>query len=147
MFNAVGSHIPGHANTKNPVHDQEVGGGMELRYQQQHGWLGFPLAVLQKYSDDQGSYLAASIAYYGVSAVFPLLLVLTTVLGFLLQGHQHLGQTIANSALGQFRSSDGSCASTHCAEAAWLSASPPRSGPALGWTSAVRRARARARHG
>lgn len=72
------------------------------RFQQQHGWLGFPLAVLQKYSDDQGAYLAASIAYYGFFAVFPLLLVLTTVLGFLLQGHHHLEQTIVNSALGQF---------------------------------------------
>ena len=72
------------------------------RFQQRHGWLGFPLAVLQKYSDDQGAYLAASIAYYGFFAVFPLLLVLTTVLGFVLQGHQHLEQTIVNSALGQF---------------------------------------------
>jgi hypothetical protein len=60
------------------------------RFQEEHGWLGFPLAVLQKYSDDQGAYLAASIAYYGFFAVFPLLLVLTTVLGFLLQGHPHL---------------------------------------------------------
>ena len=72
------------------------------RFQQRHGWLGFPLAVLQKYSDDQGAYLAASISYYGFFAVFPLLLVLTTVLGFVLQGHQHLEQTIVNSALGQF---------------------------------------------
>src|SRR5439155_16772005 len=32
------------------------------RYQQQHPWLGIPLAVQQKYSDDQGGYLAATIA-------------------------------------------------------------------------------------
>ncbi len=72
------------------------------RFQQRHPWLGFPLAVLQKYSDDQGGYLAATIAYYGFFAIFPLLLVLTTLLGFLLQGHRHLEQSIVNSALGQF---------------------------------------------
>ena len=54
------------------------------RFQQQHRSLGFPLAVLKKYSDDQGSYLAATITYYGVFALFPLLLVLSTVLGFVL---------------------------------------------------------------
>src|SRR5690242_10748079 len=72
------------------------------RFQQQHGWLGFPLAVLQKYADDQGGYLAASITYYAFFAVFPLLLVLTTVLGFVLRGHPHLYHSIVDSALGQF---------------------------------------------
>lgn len=72
------------------------------RYQQRHRWLGFPLAVLQKYSDDQGSYLAATITYYGVFALFPLLLVLSTVLGFLLPGHAHLDRSIESSALAQF---------------------------------------------
>src|SRR3954463_7127510 len=72
------------------------------RFQQRRLWLGFPLAVAQKYSDDQGGYLAATITYYGFFAIFPLLLVLTTVLGFILQGHPHLEQTILDSALGQF---------------------------------------------
>jgi len=72
------------------------------RFQQRRRWLGFPLAVLQKYGDDQGGYLAATITYYGFFAIFPLLLVLTTVLGFVLQGHAHLERRIVNSALGQF---------------------------------------------
>jgi membrane protein len=72
------------------------------RFQQQRRWLGFPLAVMQKYSDDQGSYLAATITYYGVFALFPLLLVLSTVLGFLLPGHAHLQRSIESSALAQF---------------------------------------------
>ncbi len=72
------------------------------RLQQRQRWLGFPLAVLQKYADDQGGYLAATVSYYGFFATFPLLLVLTTVLGFLLQGHQQLERTIVGSALGQF---------------------------------------------
>jgi membrane protein len=58
--------------------------------------------VLQKYADDQGGYLAASITYYAFFAVFPLLLVLTTVLGFVLRGHGHLYESIVDSALGQF---------------------------------------------
>src|SRR5207237_2526855 len=83
-------------------------GGFGTRYsafdrlQQRHPSLGFPLAVLQKYSDDQGGYLAAAITYYGFFAVFPLLLVLTTVLGFVLHGHSRLERSIVDSALGQF---------------------------------------------
>ena len=46
------------------------------RFQQRHRWLGFPLAVRQKYSDDQGGYLAATVTYYGFFSLFPLLLVL-----------------------------------------------------------------------
>jgi membrane protein len=72
------------------------------RFQQRHRWLGFPLAVLQKYTEDQGGYLAATITYYGFFAIFPLLLVLTTVLGFVLQHHHDLERRIVNSALGQF---------------------------------------------
>ena len=80
------------------------GAGYEAfdRFQQRHEWLGFLLAVRQKYSDDQGAYLAATITYYGFFSIFPLLLVATTVLGFVLQGNQGLEQSIVNSALGQF---------------------------------------------
>ena len=72
------------------------------RFQQRHRWLGFLLAVRQKYADDQGSYLTATVAYYGFFSIFPLLLVFTTVLGFVLRGHPHLQGQIVNSALGQF---------------------------------------------
>ena len=40
------------------------------RFQQRHRWLGFPLAVRQKYSDDQGGYLAATVTYYGFFSFF-----------------------------------------------------------------------------
>src|SRR5437879_1674360 len=72
------------------------------RYQQRHAWLGFPLAVQQKYSDDQGGYLAATIAYYGFFSIFPLLLLFVTVLGFVLQGDPSLQRRIVDTALGQF---------------------------------------------
>ncbi|HZT14953.1 MAG TPA: YihY/virulence factor BrkB family protein [Gaiellaceae bacterium] len=71
-------------------------------FQRRHHWLAFSLAVRQKYSDDQGGYLAATVAYYGFFSVFPLLLVLTTALGFVLRGHRHLQEVIVRSALGQF---------------------------------------------
>jgi membrane protein len=72
------------------------------KFQQRHQWLGFPLAVRQKYSDDQGGYLAATITYYGFFSIFPLLLVATTVLGFVLRNHPKLDRSIVNSALAQF---------------------------------------------
>ena len=46
-----------------------------------HEWAGEPLAVLYKFADDQGTYLAAQITYYGFVAVFPLLLLLLAVGG------------------------------------------------------------------
>ena len=64
--------------------------------------MGFPLAVRQKYADDQGGYLAATISYYGFFSVFPLLLVFTTLLGYVLGAHHHLYQSIVDSTLAQF---------------------------------------------
>ena len=48
------------------------------------------MGVLYKYIDDQGGYLAALIAYYAFLSLFPLLLLLSTVLGFVLLGHPAL---------------------------------------------------------
>jgi YihY family inner membrane protein len=70
--------------------------------QRRHRWAGFPLAVLYKYADDQGGYLAALITYYGFLSLFPLLLLLVTVLGFALHGDPHLQARLLDSALAQF---------------------------------------------
>ena len=48
--------------------------------------LGYPLAVIYKYFDDQGNYLAAIITYYAFIAIFPLLLLGSSILGFFLAG-------------------------------------------------------------
>ena len=53
------------------------------RFQQRHRWLGFPVAVLLKYADDQGGYLAATITYYAFFAMFLLILLLINVVGAL----------------------------------------------------------------
>jgi membrane protein len=41
---------------------------------------------------------AALVAHYGFLSIFPLMLVLTTILGLVLQGHPHLQQQIIDSA-------------------------------------------------
>ena len=71
-------------------------------YQRQHRWVGLPLAVVYKFFDDQGSYLAAQITYYGFVAAFPLLLLLATILGYALHGNPHLQRQVLDSALAQF---------------------------------------------
>jgi membrane protein len=71
-------------------------------YQRQHRWAGLPLAVLYKFFDDQGSYLAAQITYYGVVSLFPLLLLLATFLGYGLHDSEHFQRQVLDSALAQF---------------------------------------------
>jgi YihY family inner membrane protein len=71
-------------------------------YQRRHPAVGFPLAVVYKFFDDQGNYLAAGLTYYAFVAIFPLLLIASSVLGFILQGDPGLERQLLNSALSQF---------------------------------------------
>jgi uncharacterized BrkB/YihY/UPF0761 family membrane protein len=64
--------------------------------------LGFPLAVVYKFFDDQGSYLAVIVTYYAFVAIFPLLLISSSVLGFVLQGNKDLQEAVLQSALKEF---------------------------------------------
>lgn len=70
-------------------------------YQRRHRWLGFPLAVVYKFADDQGPYLAALITYYGFLSLFPLLLLMVTILGYVLQGDPQLQAKVVNSAIAE----------------------------------------------
>ena len=72
------------------------------QFQRRHRWAGFPLAVVYKYFDDFGAYLAALLTYYGFVSLFPLLLLLSTILGFVLSGDQRLQHEVLTSALHQF---------------------------------------------
>ncbi|MDQ2756829.1 MAG: YihY/virulence factor BrkB family protein [Actinomycetota bacterium] len=71
-------------------------------FQRRHQAAGYPLAVLYKYFDDGGGYLAAVITYYAFVSLFPLLLLMSTVLGYLLVGDPHLKDQVLHSALSQF---------------------------------------------
>ncbi len=72
------------------------------RFQQRRRLTAFPVAVVKKFGDDRGSHLAALITYYGFLAVFPLLLVFVTVLGFVLEGDEELRRDLIDSALAEF---------------------------------------------
>jgi YihY family inner membrane protein len=72
------------------------------RLQQRHSWLGFAAAVIKKFGDDEAGGMAALIAYYGFVSLFPLLLVLVTVLGFVLEGDPKTQADVLHSTLGQF---------------------------------------------
>ncbi|HEY4278870.1 MAG TPA: YihY/virulence factor BrkB family protein [Conexibacter sp.] len=72
------------------------------RLQRRAPVLGFPLAVVKKFSDDHAGHLAALIAWYGFFSIFPLLLVLVTVLGYVLSGNPEWYARIVNSAFAQF---------------------------------------------
>lgn len=72
------------------------------RFQQDHRVAGFLFGVNKKYGDDRGGQLAALIAYYGFLSLFPLLLVLFTVLGMVAGSDPSIAKHIENSALSQF---------------------------------------------
>ena len=72
------------------------------RVQRRWSVLGYPIAVIYKYFDDQGNYLAAIITYYAFIAIFPLLLLGSSILGFFLQGNPELQSDLIDSALAQF---------------------------------------------
>src|SRR6267378_2140735 len=70
--------------------------------QKQKSFLGFIIAVVKKFGDDQAGYLAALVAYYAFFSLFPLLLVFATVLGFILQNNHRLQDSIINTVQNNF---------------------------------------------
>lgn len=71
-------------------------------FQRRHRVIGLPLAVIYKFIDDQGHFLAAMLTYYAFVAIFPLMLIGTSVLGFILEGRPQWQDAILSSALSQF---------------------------------------------
>jgi membrane protein len=72
------------------------------RFQQAHKPWAIPMAVIRKFGNDQAGQLAALMSYYAFFSIFPLLLVFTTILGFVLQGNTHLYNEVTDSVLAQF---------------------------------------------
>lgn len=70
-------------------------------FQQRHPVVGLPLSVVYKYVDDGGPQLAALITYFAFVSLFPLLLLASTILGFVLAGDGELQRRLLDSALGQ----------------------------------------------
>ena len=70
----------------------------------QRSWrpAAFVFGVVKKFGDDQASSLAALLTYYGFLSVFPLLLLLVTVLGLVAGGGGSIEHRVLHSALAQF---------------------------------------------
>lgn len=72
------------------------------RFQRRRRVVGIPLAVVYKYFDDQGPFMSAALTYYAFVAIFPLLLLLSSLLGWLLAGDEALQERLLLGTLGQF---------------------------------------------
>jgi YihY family inner membrane protein len=68
--------------------------------QQRHAWIAFIFAIVKKYGDDRGPQLSALLTYYGFMSLFPLLLIFTTILGFI--GNDHIEHSVVGTTLAQF---------------------------------------------
>src|SRR5436189_244885 len=68
-------------------------------FQQRRAWLAFPVAVWKKFGDDQAGNLALLVAWFAFVSIFPLMLVLVTVLDIVLKNNQDLQHQLLNSAL------------------------------------------------
>jgi YihY family inner membrane protein len=72
------------------------------RHQQRHALAGVPFAVVRKFGDDQGGNLTTLLAWNAFFALFPLLLVLVTLLGYFLRRDPALQQRVLHSVLAEF---------------------------------------------
>jgi inner membrane protein YhjD len=72
------------------------------KLQRRHPILGFWIGVIYKFVDDQGGYLSVLITYYAFLSMFPILLLLVTTVGIVLDGDPELQKTVIDSALSQF---------------------------------------------
>ncbi|MGN6792279.1 MAG: YihY/virulence factor BrkB family protein [Streptosporangiaceae bacterium] len=72
------------------------------RWQQRHVATAFTFGVVKKYGDDNAGQLVASLAHSAFVSLFPLLLVLTTILGIIAAGNHALRDQVVSAVAGQF---------------------------------------------
>jgi YihY family inner membrane protein len=71
------------------------------RTQQRFTPASFVYGVIKKYGDDNGGVLVANLAYSTFVSVFPLLLVLVTILGLVVSGHPEIRTDVLNAVANQ----------------------------------------------
>lgn len=71
-------------------------------FQQRKPVLGMPLGVVKKFGEDEGGSMVSLIAYRAFFSLFPLLLLMTTILGYVLAGNEQLREEVVTSTLSQF---------------------------------------------
>jgi YihY family inner membrane protein len=84
-----------------------AGVGAVDRWQQRHRAPAFLVAVMRKAGEDKVADLSAVVAFYAFFSIFPLLVVLATVTGFVLQGDPALRARLLDQAVEQFPDSPG----------------------------------------
>lgn len=72
------------------------------RWQQRHTATSFMFGVIKKYGDDNAGQLVASLSHSAFVSLFPLLLVLTTILGIVAAGNPALRHEVVSAVAGQF---------------------------------------------
>jgi YihY family inner membrane protein len=72
------------------------------RAQQRHTVPSFAVGVIKKYGDDNGGILAASLAHSAFVAVFPMLLILVTILGIVASGNPAVYEDVRKAVEQQF---------------------------------------------
>jgi uncharacterized BrkB/YihY/UPF0761 family membrane protein len=65
------------------------------QWQRRHKTAAVTYGVVKKFSDDNANLLVVSLAWYGFTAIFPLLLVAVTVFGFI--GQKSLGSDVVST--------------------------------------------------
>ena len=71
-------------------------------YQQARPVLAMPLGIVKKFGDDEGGSMVSLIAYRAFFSLFPLLLLMTTILGYVLAGNEKLREEVVSGTLSQF---------------------------------------------
>ena len=69
--------------------------------QQRHTPTAFVFGVIKKYGDDNGGVLASNLAYSAFVSMFPLLLILTTILGLVASVNPSVRTQVLNAVAGQ----------------------------------------------
>src|SRR5258707_10138737 len=69
--------------------------------QQRYTPTAFVFAVVKKYGDDKGGVLASNLAYSVFVSIFPLLLILTTLLGLVASVNASVRSTVLDAVAGQ----------------------------------------------
>lgn len=70
-------------------------------FQQRHRATSFAFGLIQKYGNDNGGALAARLTFAGLTTIFPLLLLLVTVLAMVMANDPTLQRTVLHSAYGE----------------------------------------------
>jgi YihY family inner membrane protein len=71
------------------------------RLQQRHNAAAFVFGVIKKFGDDNGGVLVSGLAYAGFVSLFPLLLILATILGLIASADPALRQDVLSAVAGQ----------------------------------------------